>query len=620
MTNLIGPTFLKGSIPQIVPFSVRETPTILSNVEAMRVWIRDQLVPFVNSSITILYENWDSEKTELIEGWETLSTLLVKRVDDAVAEMGNSVDEAQAAKLAAEAARDLAELYASQVESIQDQAVNGLISNINSITRVKLDTLYASSTALSDVAEILTSGRLSSESLDSRYALGSELDSLSESIPPLIESAITLYDNSKKFKFNLATAKVAYGANMGTTDIKSVAQSTGVVPENGYMYYSQYITGTVADRETVVVTLCRKDGSVIGSMTFYDAGHGNGVFLEYVESEAKHYVWTSVADWSKTGNERFHVIRIPWTTGGFYTYSQVSSYVLPALDGVYRTVHYDVTTKRVGVRSNASPSVYDLTIHDIAKLKAGIWEPVSSMLHDWGGEETIQGYVPLSGVWYMLAGSSEDWPTGSKKALIYEVNQDGSKGAEISLESMRIPMTGVKMGTSEMEGLSTIFDDNGNGGLCAGVSYGPTGSRMQKLVTATNGTVTFTVDPAKVDYTGWSSQGITMQPGFSRDTTRPYFSWAIRNGMLCLYGRIDGAFPEGDTHFLTLPEWGKPPSTQQLVGLKNISTTSPEGAIRVQLGTGGDMRTLPSAELSTGGFTFLFIPYQEIPLKDFPTK
>ena len=139
MTNLTGPAFLAGSIPQIVPFSVRETPTILSNVEAMRVWIRDQLVPFVNGASTQLSDDWGTEKTELIEGWEALTTQLIERVDSAVEGVNESVTEAEAAKVAAESARDLAELFASQVEAFQDAAITSIFTNPETNFRIAFE-------------------------------------------------------------------------------------------------------------------------------------------------------------------------------------------------------------------------------------------------------------------------------------------------------------------------------------------------------------------------------------------------------------------------------------------------------------------------------------------------
>lgn len=175
MNHIPSPTELSGSIPQVVPFTIRENPSIMYQVESMRVWIRDVLTPFINSQISELIEGWDDEKNSLIEGWTQLSAELIQRVDTAVSEIGDAVDEAEQFKLAAEAARDLAEIYASQAEAIQDIAIENIVSDSGSNTRNILDSLYASSQNFLDLADTVdnigndVSTRLSDSELNSRY-------------------------------------------------------------------------------------------------------------------------------------------------------------------------------------------------------------------------------------------------------------------------------------------------------------------------------------------------------------------------------------------------------------------------------------------------------------------
>lgn len=135
---------LMGAIPAVVPFSIRETPSVIYTIEEMRKWINDTLVPFVNENIEALSLDWVEQ-----------SEALLKLVTDIAAGIGDDVAEAEAAKVAAEAAAALAEQFASTIVAIQDSAVSGLVGDDESATREILNTLFASHAELTTISNDL---------------------------------------------------------------------------------------------------------------------------------------------------------------------------------------------------------------------------------------------------------------------------------------------------------------------------------------------------------------------------------------------------------------------------------------------------------------------------------
>lgn len=161
----------------VTPFTVRDGATYLLQLEALKDWWRDTVVPLIDSEIGGLTEDWKTLTTQLLNDWETKTGELTQLVLDAVAGIDNQVELANAAKEAAEAARDLASLYASQAEEIQDTAISGIAGSETSATRILLDSLYASVTDLNTVADILADGRLADAQLESKYQQVSQLAS-----------------------------------------------------------------------------------------------------------------------------------------------------------------------------------------------------------------------------------------------------------------------------------------------------------------------------------------------------------------------------------------------------------------------------------------------------------
>lgn len=166
---LYPPRNLPGGIPAIVPFSMRETPSLLLMVEEMRKWMNDSLVPFINENIEKLSADWVSAVTELTENWERLSIELIAQVESAKTDAEAAAAASALAQSAAEAARDLAALYASQAEEIQDTAITGIVTQVDSSTRELLDLLYAGKSDFEVISEAVENGRLSEDTLSGRF-------------------------------------------------------------------------------------------------------------------------------------------------------------------------------------------------------------------------------------------------------------------------------------------------------------------------------------------------------------------------------------------------------------------------------------------------------------------
>lgn len=169
MANAIVPVPSFRPYSNVQPFTVRDGATYLLQLEAIKDWLRDYLVPFI-----------DSETSGMEEAWREQVTLLVTQVNDAVtsveqmlatgtAEVTDLKNAAEAAHIAAEAARDLAAQYASDAEEIQDTAIASIAGNETSDTRAFLDATYAKAAEVASIAELIATGRLSEDALSTAF-------------------------------------------------------------------------------------------------------------------------------------------------------------------------------------------------------------------------------------------------------------------------------------------------------------------------------------------------------------------------------------------------------------------------------------------------------------------
>lgn len=158
----------------VQPFTVRDGATHLMTLEALREWIRDDLVPHIDKEISELTESWGTDATEIISQFESITAALILTAEGLAGQSATSAEAAQAARLAAEAAAALAEQWANQAEEAQDGAITELFNNVASEVRQAMDATYASVARVAVIEEILDTGRLSEDSLE--LIFGSKAD------------------------------------------------------------------------------------------------------------------------------------------------------------------------------------------------------------------------------------------------------------------------------------------------------------------------------------------------------------------------------------------------------------------------------------------------------------
>lgn len=522
-----------GPTPNITPFTYRDGQTYLQILEGLRVYINRTVVPFVNSNLDEFGQIFVDEVNRLIDAVNAAIDLVIN----------DSIE-------------------------LQDPVMAGIIADIDSATRILLDSLY----------------------------------------------------KAPEIKFDLATAKLRYGMALESgTPTKSVMQSIGVEPVTKQTFYSQYVTGTQAGRETIIVTLCTPAGYVVGTMTFVDAGHGAGVFFEYDTATSALYVWTQFTDVANPDvGTKYHVIRTLWAAGASYVYADVASSKLLAAEGAYKSPHYDVTTGQVGFRTNIGTTGATFTTHNMADIKAGVWAPLTTVQHTWP-VSTVQGYVPINGKWYCLTGTASS-ALPYVPATVYSINENGGVEYTRNVESARNNVTDFVATDNEPEGIFTLVDDNGIPALGFGISFGSTGHRAQKIHTLAIGSLTLS-KTSPTDDSGWSSAPVTWLPGFSRDTGGFPFSVRKQGNKLILAGRIAGSFGPGLVDIGTLSAAYTVPTTRQIVAVKQYLAASPSAVCGIELSSTGTIRTKISVAADhTGPVTWVEIPYTVVELNGYPTQ
>jgi hypothetical protein len=153
----------------ITPFTIRDGATYLLQLEALKDWLRDTLVPHVDSEIQELADAWEVSVTELQTIFDQTIASLIEQVDAAVEQITNQVADAEAARDAAIVARNEAEIFASNAQEVQDDALTLILTDTDSDARTALDSLYAKLADFNSVVEILNTGRLSTSTLDTRF-------------------------------------------------------------------------------------------------------------------------------------------------------------------------------------------------------------------------------------------------------------------------------------------------------------------------------------------------------------------------------------------------------------------------------------------------------------------
>lgn len=127
----------------ITPFTVRDNATYLIVLEEMRQYINNTLVPFINTNVANLDEAWTEQVNALIESWNEQSEALIQQVQEIADGLGTSVEDAQAAADAAQAAAELAEQFASDVQAFQDGAITQIFADYDSEFRQAINNVLS---------------------------------------------------------------------------------------------------------------------------------------------------------------------------------------------------------------------------------------------------------------------------------------------------------------------------------------------------------------------------------------------------------------------------------------------------------------------------------------------
>lgn len=597
-----APAFLSGSYPVVVPFTLREAPTLLHTIETMGEWIVNVLVPFVNENIEDLSGKWDSEITRIIGEWGRLSSELKGSVDQPKA-------DAIAAAALAEAAAAAAEIYASQAKEYQDPAIKGILSSLDSASRVYLDTVYPTKSSVealdgevSEVRSKVTALDAAIAAVDGKFAgfvSRTELDMLaSEAVKSnkLLTAEIVKLAQTTHDEFNFVQAQSNYGIRVGGAGTTRVMQSIAVSTKpTNYILTSYATTGSVGGRESTTVVIHSAAGRAMGEMRFTDAGHGTGVFLETTDSGAM-FIWLSAINHAVSmGKGRYNYVRVPWSAGTVHTWASMSKYVVSALsrDG-YLTAHYDEVNGIVGVREdNDNGTGATFTVHSMASLVSGRWEPFKTMSYTYPNL-FVQGWSYLDGYWYIYSGNAESESTYYPIEIV-QVNADtGKMTARRSFEEIRNSYSGGPLyGSSEPEGITVGRSSNGNPSLVVGVSSALQGGRSHTLWYIGMGDNPFRsagqAYDAHVGGTDWTSYPFTPEPDFTISTQENIAFNLRRDGeYLEIRGVINGQFKSGTTKVGTLlPGFYHP--TRQLRGLalKSSVGASPSIAARVDINPSG---------------------------------
>lgn len=134
----------------VTPFTVRDGATHMLKIEEYLKWVRDTLLPHIDSEIGALAEGWTESADAMTAAWDTARDELLTVIADAEARISSDLSEAEAAKIAAEAAAEMAEAFSSTVPSVQDEAMRDIFLGEHGLFR----------SALMDAVEVMTDSRV----------------------------------------------------------------------------------------------------------------------------------------------------------------------------------------------------------------------------------------------------------------------------------------------------------------------------------------------------------------------------------------------------------------------------------------------------------------------------
>lgn len=155
-------TIFRGS-PDIQPFTYRSGMTYTALLESIRVWLRNTLVPYLNTNFE-----------DITDAWVENVTAIDSSVDAALAAQATAIDTAlttQQQQVADELAATLAQITSGESAALNDAAIHNALQVANSTALALLDARYVQpGTIDAPVAAALGATTSSARNvLDSRY-------------------------------------------------------------------------------------------------------------------------------------------------------------------------------------------------------------------------------------------------------------------------------------------------------------------------------------------------------------------------------------------------------------------------------------------------------------------
>lgn len=170
----------------ITPFTYRDGATYLEILELLRTYIRETIVPFINTNFTELGDEFETQVnlliTEVNSQLDALSLVVTNdltaqnaEVDQKITDLTTYVDDAVNSILDGSV-------------SINDALMVTIITNITTNTRILLDSLYVNETDFT--ALTAGAGRLSGASLDATYVNESDYAALTTGAGRLSDASL----------------------------------------------------------------------------------------------------------------------------------------------------------------------------------------------------------------------------------------------------------------------------------------------------------------------------------------------------------------------------------------------------------------------------------------------
>lgn len=125
----------------IQPFTVRDGATYLLQIEALIKWIRDYVIPLLNTEVAGLEAAWKEQTEFLIAEWTRLANELETQVNEALANQTQYVDS-EIAEMVTYVNEQVALIIGNSIE-VQDPVVAGMVNDAESQSRGAMDTLYS---------------------------------------------------------------------------------------------------------------------------------------------------------------------------------------------------------------------------------------------------------------------------------------------------------------------------------------------------------------------------------------------------------------------------------------------------------------------------------------------